>query len=101
MKEDEEIANLVDNIDIIINGHSHILMNEAVKINNSIIHMSGCYGEYLGKLHFEYDGRINSFEGININIISSEPNGCIIKSLKANKEKAINKLSEPLLEKNL
>lgn len=46
MREDTEIANSVDGIDIIINGHSHILMDKAIKVNNSIIHMSGCFGEH-------------------------------------------------------
>lgn len=73
-------------------------MDKAVKINNSIVHMSGFYGEYLGKLDFEYDEGIKSFEGVNIAINGSAPNVSITKSLEVNKKKAIKKLSEPLYE---
>ncbi len=98
MREDTEIANTMEGIHIIINGHSHILMEEAIKVNNSIMHMSGQYGEHLGILEFEYDkdNGIKSFKGVNLNTISLPMDEEIINCLKINKEKAIAKLSEPL-----
>jgi 5'-nucleotidase len=96
MREDTEIANIIDGIDIIINGHSHILMEQAVKINNSIIHMSGKYGEHLGSLEFEYDKVITSFNGVNIDISNNPMDEKIIHCLQSNKSKAIVKLSVPI-----
>ena len=55
LREDKDIAETMEGIDIIINGHSHILMEEPFVINNTILHMSGCYGENLGIFEFEYE----------------------------------------------
>jgi 2',3'-cyclic-nucleotide 2'-phosphodiesterase (5'-nucleotidase family) len=96
MREDIEIANAIGGIDIIINGHSHILMEKAIKVNNSIVHMSGQYGEHLGVLEFEYNGAIESFKGDNISITNIPMDEDIVNCLKLNKTKAITKLSEPL-----
>jgi 5'-nucleotidase len=96
MREDIEIANAIGGIDIIINGHSHILMEKAIKVNNSIVHMSGQYGEHLGVLEFEYNGAIESFKGDNISITDIPMDEDIVNCLKLNKTKAITKLSEPL-----
>jgi 5'-nucleotidase len=96
MREDTEIANTIEGVDIIINGHSHILMNEAITINNSIIHMSGQYGEHLGVLEFEYDKEIRSYKGVSLDIGSTPADEEILRCLKINKQKAIAILSEPL-----
>jgi 2',3'-cyclic-nucleotide 2'-phosphodiesterase (5'-nucleotidase family) len=96
MREDTEIANHVEGIDIIINGHSHILMEEPVRINNTIVHMSGQYGEHLGVLEIEYDSMIKSFTGKNINIKDEAMDRRILESLALSKEKAIKNLSVPL-----
>jgi len=49
--EDGILANNVPDIDIIISGHSHTLLEEPVLIKNTIIGASGEYGEYLGVIH--------------------------------------------------
>lgn len=98
MREDTEIANSVQGIDIIINGHSHILMEKPEVINNTIIHMSGAYGEHIGLLDIEYDGVINSFEGKNINVGDSEEDTIIINKIKCNKNLAIKNLSKSMYE---
>lgn len=98
MKEDTEIANTLTEIDFIINGHSHILMEKEAYINNTVIHMSGCYGENLGVVTFDYDGHISNTSGVNVNVDSIEPDMNILFSLKASREKAVSKLSEPLYE---
>jgi 2',3'-cyclic-nucleotide 2'-phosphodiesterase (5'-nucleotidase family) len=98
MREDTEIAETLDGIDIIINGHSHILMDQAVKVKNTIIHMAGCYGEYLGRLEFEFDRLIKSYKAENINVNDAKMDDEIVSCIKRNKEIAISKLSEPLYD---
>src|SRR5699024_10884027 len=43
----------VPEIDVIVSGHSHTLLEEPIIINNTVIGSSGEYGEYLGviKIH--------------------------------------------------
>jgi 2',3'-cyclic-nucleotide 2'-phosphodiesterase (5'-nucleotidase family) len=98
MKEDTEIANNVQGIDIIINGHSHILMEKPEVINNTVIHMSGSYGEHIGLLDIEYDGGIKSFEGKNISVGDALEDANIINKIKSNKSIAIRNLSKTMYE---
>ncbi|GFP75624.1 bifunctional metallophosphatase/5'-nucleotidase [Clostridium fungisolvens] len=104
MKKDKEIAEKVDEVDVIIGGHFHILMEKPEIVNGTIIFTSGCYGENLGVLRLEVNNnKAEIIEGKNINISNCEKCDDIIKVLKENKEKAIDKLSEPLydLERDL
>ena len=84
--EDTDIANTMDGIDIIIDGHSHELMEEPQLVKNTIIHMSGCYGENLGVLEFEYDGNITNITGVNINIKNVDMDENILKLIEKNRK---------------
>ena len=53
--EDEILAREVDGIDIIISGHTHTKVNDALLINNTIIVQSWEYGKQLGVLDISYD----------------------------------------------
>jgi 5'-nucleotidase len=97
MSRDRQIAEVIDEVDIIIGGHFHILMEKPEIINESIIHTSGCYGENLGVLRVEIDnGHVKLLESENFNIIQEGCSQEIIDILKENKEKAITNLSKPL-----
>jgi 2',3'-cyclic-nucleotide 2'-phosphodiesterase (5'-nucleotidase family) len=45
---DKLVAEKVSDIDIIIGGHSHVLLRKPVKINNTIILQPGEKGQYVG-----------------------------------------------------
>lgn len=97
MKEDTEFAQSIGGVDIIIGGHSHLLMEEAEKINSTIIHQSGSYGEHLGILDIEVmDGRIVNFKGENIKVESLPMDKEITDELFRQKEIAIEVLRKPL-----
>lgn len=96
LKEDEDIADTMDGIDIIIDGHSHVLMAEPEMIKNTIIHQSGLYGEHLGLLDIEYDGEIKSFKGSNIKVEDTLCDSAIMDLIGKSKETAIDNLGKPL-----
>jgi len=99
MREDTVFAQNIGGVDIIIGGHSHLLMEEAEKINDTIIHQSGSYGEYLGELDIEVvEGKIVNFKGQNIKIESLPMDREIIDELIRQKNIAIETLSTPLYE---
>lgn len=99
LSEDMDIAETLDGIDIIIDGHTHKLMEEPIKINNTIIHMSGCYGDHVGVLEFEYnENKVKEFTGININVDNLTCDVDIINSLEASKKKAIENLGKPIFK---
>lgn len=86
LTEDTEIANTIDGIDIIIDGHSHKLMEEPQLVRNTVIHMSGCYGENLGLLEFEYDGNVTNVHGVNIDVKNVEMDENILKLIDKNRK---------------
>ena len=98
--EDTDIANTMDGIDIIIDGHSHELMLEPKIIKNTVIHMSGCYGENLGLLEFDYNGSISNINGVNINIKDVEMDTNILSLIKKNRKIANDSLGVPLYSIN-
>lgn len=98
--EDTDIANTMEGIDIIIDGHSHELMVEPKIIKNTVIHMSGCYGENLGLLEFDYNGSISNINGVNINIKDVEMDKNILSLIKKNRKIANDSLGVPLYSIN-
>ena len=54
--EDEQLALKCQGIDLIISGHSHTVLTEPIKVNNTFIAASGCYGANLGYIRLEKDG---------------------------------------------
>lgn len=53
--EDEILAKEVPGIDVIISGHSHTLLEEAIVVGDTIIVSGGEYGEQLGQLKISQD----------------------------------------------
>lgn len=51
--EDYELAKAVTGIDLIISGHSHTTLNEAIVVGDTTIVSAGEYGKNLGVVHLE------------------------------------------------
>ena len=62
--EDEEIAQKVDGIDLIISGHSHVVIDKPIQIKDTLIVSGGCYTQYLGELivNWNSDGTKTGYE---------------------------------------
>lgn len=52
--EDYELAQAVEGIDLIVSGHTHTTLQEAIQVNNTWIVSAGEYGKYLGVVHMDY-----------------------------------------------
>ena len=63
--EDNQIAENVNGIDVIIAGHTHELYEVPRHINNTIITQVKCYGNYLGILPLRWDGKRVSLQNNN------------------------------------
>ena len=48
--EEEAIAAAVDGIDVIVSGHSHTALEEAIMVGDTIIVQAGAYTRYVGEL---------------------------------------------------
>lgn len=74
---DRKLAALTENIDLIIGGHSHTLLNEPTIIKNSqnqdvIINQVGWGGVKLGHLIFEFDTKKSTNNLISHTVISTK-----------------------------
>lgn len=55
--QDVKLAMEVSGIDILVSGHTHDRMEEAIVVNNAIIFQSGCHGSFFGRLDVEVENR--------------------------------------------
>ena len=53
--EDYDLAMAVDGIDVIISGHTHTLLEEAILVNDTYIVSAAEYGKYLGVVQLRYN----------------------------------------------
>lgn len=54
--EDELLAKAVDGIDLLISGHSHTTLTQAIQVNDTYIVSCGEYSKYLGVAKFDLTG---------------------------------------------
>lgn len=65
-----KLAKEVNGIDVLLSGHTHNRLYDAVVVNGTIIMQSGCHGSFIGRLDVHIENkRVNGFhhELININ----------------------------------
>lgn len=56
---DQKLATVVNGIDVILTGHTHDAIPEAIEINNTILLSSGSHGKYLGRVDLDVrDGKV-------------------------------------------
>lgn len=53
---DRKLAGVVPGIDVILTGHTHDAIPEAVKVGNTLILASGSHGKFLGRVDLEIKG---------------------------------------------
>lgn len=85
-----KLAENVQGVDYIIDGHSHHVLENGLKINDTMIFQAGSHGKYLGKITIDIrDKKIvnTSYELLNEtiidNIIHNRPDTLIHKTLKS------------------
>jgi 5'-nucleotidase len=62
--QDQRIAKQFPEINIIIGAHTHDLLVEGEKINNTFIIQAGKFGQYIGRTTVEYDPKTKNIEAI-------------------------------------
>jgi 2',3'-cyclic-nucleotide 2'-phosphodiesterase (5'-nucleotidase family) len=89
---DRELAQTANGIDVIVGGHSQTIINEPVRVNNTIIVQAGENGYYLGILELTIDDqkKISGYENkvikINESIAEDEQMRALIDEYLAQKD---------------
>ncbi len=90
----EELALKVDDIDVIIDGHTNEIYEKPFKVGNAIINCARKFGLYLGKVDLEFiDGKVVNFSGETIPINLNE-------SKTIPQDPKLSKLLEPYIIKS-
>ena len=53
---DQKLATVVNGIDVILTGHTHDAIPQAIEVGNTILLSSGSHGKYLGRIDLEVSG---------------------------------------------
>jgi sulfur-oxidizing protein SoxB len=53
---DQKLARQINGIDVILTGHTHDAIPEAIKINDTLLLSSGSHGKYLGRIDLKVEG---------------------------------------------
>ncbi|WP_347550110.1 5'-nucleotidase C-terminal domain-containing protein [Pseudalkalibacillus hwajinpoensis] len=96
---DIELAEAIDEIDVILSAHDHVLYEEAKIVNETILNSAGMYGEHVGIVELEFlDGRLELLASSSIPTLKAEKDAEIQTILSKSKEEAITTLSKPLYD---
>ena len=68
---DQKIAGMIDGIDVILTGHTHDAIPQAIRIKNTLLLSSGSHGKYLGRIDLEIkSGKVKEWSSSLIPIFS-------------------------------
>lgn len=68
---DRKLASVVPGIDVILTGHTHDAIPEAVKVGNTLILASGSHGKFLGRVDLEVkNGKVSDYNSTLIPVFS-------------------------------
>jgi len=89
--EDYEMAEAVEGIDLIISGHTHTTLKEAIEVNGTYIVSAGEYGKYLGVVNLTRDnGGVNLADykliPIDENVAEDEAVAALVETFKSSVE---------------
>lgn len=87
LSADRELAQNVDGIDVIVGGHSHNRMREALQVRQTLIVQAGAHGSDLGQLDLHIlNGRITAHRRTLIPITDETPAGNLAKLIERQRE---------------
>jgi 5'-nucleotidase len=96
---DKELASKFPNIDVIIGGHFHTILEKPLVENRTIICQAGSFGEYLGELIVDFDAKNKKIRNFNGRLISSQkypPHPKIMELIRYYSRQASKNLSKKL-----
>ena len=68
---DQKLARVVSGIDVILTGHTHDAVPEAIEIDSTLVLSSGSHGKYLGRVDLEVkNGKVVDHNSTLIPVLS-------------------------------
>jgi 5'-nucleotidase len=89
--EDVELAGKVKDIDVIISGHTHTRLDEAIIIKGIPVVQTGEYGQFVGKLSLDYNsGKLNVDGYSLIKVDDKIPGDASVQAIIEKQKKRVN-----------
>ena len=83
---DKHLAEKVDGIDVIVGGHSHNRMKDALKVRQTLIVQAGAHGSDLGRLDLTIaNGKVVSFQRTLISVTGPESDSAVANTIAQQK----------------
>lgn len=96
---DQELASRFPEINVIIGGHSHKVLEKPLVKDRTIICQAGCFGQYLGELIVDFDAKNKKIRNFSGRLISSQkcpPHPKIVELIRYYSRQANENLSKKL-----
>jgi 5'-nucleotidase len=94
---DIELAEAIDEIDLILSAHDHVLYEEAKIVNNTILNSAGMYGEHIGIIEVDVSNEgVELLASSSITTTKAVEDKEIQNILQVSREEAIAHLSKPI-----
>jgi 5'-nucleotidase len=85
LEEEKALAQAVEGVDIIVGGHSHDLLEEALVLNGALIVQAGSYGSHLGRIDLDVNnitGQIVDRKARLLPVDTSEADAKVIRAIE-------------------
>ncbi len=86
---DQKLATVVSGIDVILTGHTHDAVPEAINIDNTLVLSSGSHGKYLGRIDLDVkNGKVVDYSSTLIPVFSDviEPDKEMASMIQSHRE---------------
>lgn len=70
--EDVQLAKALQDIDVIVSGHSHTKLNRPIMVGKTAVVSAGNYGEYLGSIDLSMRYKATATDAVNANLGKAE-----------------------------
>ncbi|GAB7388800.1 bifunctional UDP-sugar hydrolase/5'-nucleotidase [Bacillaceae bacterium] len=99
LPQDEQLAESIDGIDLILGAHTHHLLPQGKRMNNTLIAQTGKFGAYLGHVEIAFDpasgAKTVTAECIDVAPFADDPEVCRI--IADYRERAEETMREPVI----
>lgn len=85
LSKDKELAEQFSELDLILGGHTHHLLQEPIRVGNTVIGGAGKFGDYVGEIEIEWNTSYHEIANISGHVIPVEgvaPADDIVKLLE-------------------
>ncbi|MEE9332822.1 MAG: thiosulfohydrolase SoxB [Granulosicoccaceae bacterium] len=86
---DQKLATVINGIDVILTGHTHDAVPEALNINNTLVLSSGSHGKYLGRIDLDIkNGKVADYNSTLIPVFADvvEPDKEMANMIQSHRE---------------